>query len=258
MENANCLNCEHPFNEGGHFCPVCGQKKATRRISFRQLGYDFLQTIINTEKGVLRLFRGLATRPGATAADYVEGKRKTYLNPFTFLAICVAFMVLVNTWLAPFRTDNWNDPALKASVENLGLSEQRIAAVQQLVNKYQNWAIVLVTPYFAAGLWIFFRKRKRNAAEIMVAYVLFAAFSFVLATCLLTPWLSAYRDTAAYNFLFMATFVLEGMYIAWGFTSFFGYRSFGGYIKILAALALVGLIGTILLFMAIFLYARLG
>jgi hypothetical protein len=256
MPNDNCLNCGQPFSSGQLFCAACGQKRDTKHITFRQIGYDFLQTIINTEKGLLKLFRGLATKPGQTAIAYVDGKRKTYLNPFTFLAICVAFMVLVNAWLLPYRTDNWNDPALRASVENMGLSEDRIAAVQQLVNKYQNWAIVLVTPYFAAGLWLFFSKRKRNAAEIMVAYVLFAAFSFVLATVLITPWLAAFRDTAAYNTLFIATFVLEGMYIAWGFTGFFGYRSFGGYIRILAALALIGTIGTILLFLAIYMYAR--
>ena len=61
---SHCVYCNTPFKPGEKFCPGCGQKTDTKRLSFRQLGYDFLQLFVRTDKGLLRHLKGLTLNPG--------------------------------------------------------------------------------------------------------------------------------------------------------------------------------------------------
>jgi len=264
MQRANCLNCGGVLTAEQQFCPACGQKTKTPRITARHLLYDFLQSFVRTEKGLFKLLKGLATNPGKTAAEYVEGKRKKYFNPFTFLALCIAFMVFVNNWLKPYDDLPQPDPEVLARITDESrrelylLTVERLAAVQRIFNKNLNIVSVLVAPYFAFFLWLFFRNRGRNFAEITIAYILFTGFCSVLVTILVSPWLSLFRNSPAYYPILYSSVLLQIMYDAWGLKIFFNYRTAGSYIKVLAVLGLIGLIGFILLIVAYFLYVYRG
>src|SRR5450631_2514049 len=98
MQEANCLNCGAALQAHQKYCYNCGQRSDTNRITFPHLLRDFFQTISHADKGLINLFKGLAIHPGKVAAEYADGKRKMYFNPFGFLAICIAFMTLLNNW----------------------------------------------------------------------------------------------------------------------------------------------------------------
>ena len=197
-----------------------------------QLLRDFFQYFTHAEKGVINLFKGLAIRPGKVAAEYVEGKRKTYFNPFTFLALCIAFMAFLNSRIKPYNDLSVPDPKIMARMpderlKNLYvLTVKRNSGVQEVANRNLNLLSVAVTPYFAFFLWLFFRRRKRNMAEISVAYILFTGFANVLTTILISPWLAMTRNTGAYYPIFYGSMLLQTFYFAWGIKeTFFNYTS---------------------------------
>jgi hypothetical protein len=265
MQPANCLNCGAALQAHQKYCPECGQKTGIPRITMRQLLRDFLQTITHAEKGLLKLIRGLAINPGRTAVEYVEGKRKTYFNPFGFLALCIAFMLFMNNWIKPYGDLPVADPEVLARMPDeyirhqYLLSMERTARVQDFLNKNMNIVSVLVTPYFAFFLWLFFRKRKRNMAEINIAYLLFTGFSNAVSSVLFAPWLAMHSNTStAYYFIFWGSVLLQTLYFIWGLNTFFNYRSASGFIKILAVLFLIGFIGFILFFIGLFIYVYRG
>jgi hypothetical protein len=117
---------------------------------------------------------------------------------------------------------------------------------------------VLITPYFAFFLWLFFKNRKRNIAEITVAYLLFSGFSNVVITILFSPLLAMYHHTSAYYPVLCSSFLLETFYFAWGLKIFFNYKSVSGYIKVFAALSLIGMLGFIIFFIGMVLYVYHG
>lgn len=264
MHNAHCLNCGTALYAHQEFCSHCGQKADTTRFTFKQLLHDLLHAFIHAEKGILRLLKGLAFKPGTTAAAFVEGKRKTYFNPFTFLAICIAFVVFVNNWIKPYGNLPVPDKETLASMPNQRLKDiylvsvERNAKIQDFGNKNMNLLTVLISPYFACGLWLFFRRRKRNAAEITVAYILFTAFSTVLTTIFISPLLAFYRNTAAYYPIEIGSLFLQTMYIAWGLNTFFKFRTAREYLKVLSVLCLIGVAGFILLTIALVIYVYRG
>jgi hypothetical protein len=80
-----CLNCGTELMDHQNFCPDCGQKTDTPRISFLYLAKEFWAVFAHADKGLFNLVKRLAVNPGRVAIDYVEGRRKRYFNPFGFL-----------------------------------------------------------------------------------------------------------------------------------------------------------------------------
>ena len=264
MQQTACLNCGAALTPLQKFCPGCGQKTGISRITASSLLRDFLQTIFHADKGILNLIRGLAVNPGKVITEYVEGKRKSYFNPFTFLALCIAFMLFIDSWIKPYGQLPEPDPKVMARIPDektkavYVLTVERIAGAQAFFNKRMNLGTLITAPFYAFFLWLFFRQRKRNMAEIAVAYILLTAFNDVLFTILVSPWLSFFRDTAAYTPIMWTGLISETFYYAWGLKKFFGYKTAGGYFKVLSVLWLTGLIGIILVLVLYFFYVYRG
>lgn len=264
MQESNCLNCGATLISEQKFCPACGQKSDTKRISFPQLLRDLLLFITHAETGILNLIKGLAIHPGRTAAEYVDGKRKTYFNPFTFLAVCIAIMVFINHRIHPFSEVQQPDPVVLARIQDDATRQaylqsiNRMNDVQEFANKNLNILSVAISPYFAFGLWLFFRRRRRNVAEITVAYILFSGFSNVLFSIVVSPWMSMSHNTNTGNIIFWIGIFLENFYFAWGFKTFFGFKSFTGYLQIAGALVLIGIVGLVLLIIFLLIYVNHG
>lgn len=245
---------------GQVYCPLCGQKTSTRRLSFRQLGLDFLRVFLNLEKGLWRLVRGLTIRPGSTAEDYIKGKRKRYFNPFTFMAICIAGMLFIYSWLKPYSGPPVPDPAVLARISDPDLKQlyldsvERIGLAQGFVNRYMNIISVLISPWFAFFLWLFFKRSQRNMAEITVAYILFSAYGNLVSTMLFSPVLSCILDTPGYYPLLCTMILLQTLYIARGMRRFLNLKTGSGFWQVLGVLALAGLAGFILVFITYFFY----
>ena len=83
-----CKNCDASFDS--KFCPNCGQKADIHAITVKHVLHDFLHAFTHADKGFLMLAKELLTKPGIIAREYVEGKRKKYFNPLSFLVITSA------------------------------------------------------------------------------------------------------------------------------------------------------------------------
>jgi hypothetical protein len=84
----NCKNCEATVN--GKFCSRCGQNADVHRITVGHLVHEFTHAITHADKGFLLLVKELLRKPGTVPREYLEGKRKKYFNPFSFLVIMTA------------------------------------------------------------------------------------------------------------------------------------------------------------------------
>lgn len=260
----NCLNCGSALSPSQRYCSDCGQQTGIKRISAITLIHDFFRSLFDIDKGILHLIKGLATAPGTVAINYVEGKRKRYFNPFGFLAICVAFSVIVSNWVAPYESlpkvndiDVMDMPTKELRKLSLTANE-RATAVQNFVNQNMNIITVLIIPYVAFMLWLFFRKAKRNLSEIILAYILFTGFGTIISTFFLYLPMIFLRSHLAFIILIWSSLLLQTLYYTWGMTTFFGYRTSKGFIKVLSVFLLTGFVGMVFTFIALFFYVYGG
>jgi len=90
--NTHCLNCGSPLS--ALFCSHCGQKNKDYSLTFKDLFSDFLEELLDVDSRVLKSLRLLFTSPGFLTAEYVKGRRVSYLPPVRiYLVASVLFFL---------------------------------------------------------------------------------------------------------------------------------------------------------------------
>jgi hypothetical protein len=87
-----CRNCGEA--RSGEYCSRCGQHFLEDRLTFRLLAAEAWERIA-LERGFLRTMWEMTARPGVVVRRYVDGQRRTYVSPFTYLVLGGALSLLV-------------------------------------------------------------------------------------------------------------------------------------------------------------------
>lgn len=97
-KNKTCLNCGS-FVEKNH-CPKCGQENSESRQSFHHLFTHFVSDYLHYDSSFWKSIKCLFLHPGRLSQEYMKGKRKSYVNPFS-LYIFISFLAFFIPPLLP-------------------------------------------------------------------------------------------------------------------------------------------------------------
>lgn len=172
MNKKSCLNCGHSISD--EFCPHCGQKSDTARITPRSLiRGDILGSIWHVEARFFRTLKHVLFGPGRMAMDYISGKRIKYYNLFSLLLILFGFNVLALHFyldLNPKEIPEDSSPII------------------DFFSKYSKTILFVLIPILALNAWFIFKRIKLNLAEhVIIASV---SLSGILALLLLDDVIS--------------------------------------------------------------------
>lgn len=204
MENiGRCLNCNTLLQ--GNFCHACGQKVIEQKE--RTLKYFIIQffgAAFFLENSFIKNLWRLISTPGLMAHDFVEGRRKRWMAPFSLFLLINLIYFIVNP-LTDFNLPlhdhlRWHDttygPLAARMVEDLiqqrGITLNEYEQVFNLktVNLSKS-LMVLNVPVMAVLLsLIFFRKRNLFADHFIFALYLFSFL--LLITCIWIGLLNMY------------------------------------------------------------------
>lgn len=197
-----CKNCSTSFE--GKFCPNCSQKADTHRLTLGHFAHETTHAVTHTDKGILLLIKAMFTRPGLVARDYMEGKRKRYFNPITFILIMMAVQVF-----ATKQTD-FNGKFTRQmqkmygqlakmnpkSVEREKDFNQRMEQTDKqmaLMNDNTKILNFIFIPFLSLLTWLFFKKSGFNYAENLILNILIGGqlvvwfFIFCIVPVLIKP-----------------------------------------------------------------------
>ena len=167
-----CKNCGHRFELA--YCNNCGQKASVKRIQMKWLLYELPHAVWHIEKGFLYNVVQLFKRPGYAIVDYVEGKRKNFFHPISYLLILLAAMYLVTHYLKL----HWYDSVKDASMsEGVATYWKEYDKSQQLWTHhyFEYMAIYMSIAGFIVWGLIRWMGRRYNYAESLVAMLLLLA-----------------------------------------------------------------------------------
>lgn len=88
-----CPNCG--AERLGTYCYGCGQYQLQGRLTLRRLWAEFAARVFNLDRGLLATVVSLTRRPGLVPLDYVEGRRRRYTNPLSYLLLASAFSLFM-------------------------------------------------------------------------------------------------------------------------------------------------------------------
>lgn len=171
-----CKNCAATFE--GKYCSNCGQSANIHRITFKHLVHEFFHAFTHTDKGFILLAKALIARPGHVALDYLDGKRKRYFNPLSFLVITTAIYAFTTYHTGYFKALSGPPPQRPQAQSQMRERPSEAALVffkamgkaNQIVAGYNGkiLGLFLIYPLLAFFTWLFFIRNKQNFAEILV------------------------------------------------------------------------------------------
>ncbi len=104
FKSQTCPNCGYRFgnaSERTNYCPECGQENYDLNAPFRHLVKEAAETIFHFDTRSVKTLKALLFRPGFLTAEFVRGKRASYVKPMRFY-IFFSFLFFLFSDL-PFR-----------------------------------------------------------------------------------------------------------------------------------------------------------
>ena len=257
-----CLNCQTALDRGEKFCPACGQNTKTHRLSLGHFFHESFHAVTHADKGVFHLLKCLAIRPGSTAREYLQGRRKAYFNPFTFFLLVMGVFVFLNLYFSPPRKPIQPDERVLARISSQAGRQKYISTinraeyVKRFTRNNGNIMAMIAVPYISLFTWLFFRKRSFNYAEHLTANMMFITFSNLFFAVLVFPLQALARGTPVSPLITTFGLVLQVLYLGWSLNGFLNLRSSRSRLKSFGVSFLAILLWGVfsLLAMAIYIY----
>jgi hypothetical protein len=89
----NCLNCQTTVQ--GRYCHVCGQENLEPKETVWHLVQHFFNDITHFDGKFFATVKFLLRKPGFLSAEYVAGRRASYLNPIRLYVFTSAFFFII-------------------------------------------------------------------------------------------------------------------------------------------------------------------
>ena len=89
----NCLNCGTTVQ--GKYCQVCGQENTEPKETFWGMLTHFFNDITHFDGKFFTTLKDLLFRPGFLSAEYMKGRRMSYLNPVRMYVFTSAIFFLI-------------------------------------------------------------------------------------------------------------------------------------------------------------------
>lgn len=234
-----CANCNAAISPGQNYCPNCGQKSRTPRLTVHEIGEEFAHALVHVDRSALSLIVQLLIRPGVVSQEYVSGKRKRYFGPFGFLAVSVAFTSAVIA-ISGFQAVSADNP-------------NRLA---DFLQHHINLMFFAAVPLLAAFSRLIGFRERFNYAEYLVLTAYTAGVHILFYPLVVIPiWYVVRSDTLLLARLFYAIPLVGPLYFAFAMYQFLPGRRFTSAIKgLLASLlsqgTMLGMVAIIGLFYA--------
>jgi hypothetical protein len=177
-----CLNCGADLY--GRYCHVCGQENTVPRESVWGLVSHFFNDITHFDGKFFSTARYLITRPGFLPAEYIKGRRASYLHPIRMYIFTAGFFFIVFFTLTKYGLQVQKDKPLQfretvqaadflqKSIPGTKDSVLKAAMERALVNINRHAAslqVQITEEKKADSLEQLRRKLKKNAGGISIA-----------------------------------------------------------------------------------------
>lgn len=123
-KETDCLNCGTTVPE--RFCPHCGQENTEPHETFWHMVQHFLYDITHFDSKFFDSMKYLLLRPGFLPAEYIKGKRASYLNPIKKYVFTSAIFFII--FFSVFKAGE----SLDLNVEKPLSSEERATYIKKI------------------------------------------------------------------------------------------------------------------------------
>ena len=173
-----CKNCQTPLHENSDYCHTCGGRIIRNRLTFKNLFEHITETFFNVDNKLLRTFLNLFKNPEDVVVGYINGVRKKYVNPISYLALAISigglYIIILNKFFPNALVEMSNPYGGEVQAKAM-------KSVMGVVQEYYSIIMVLFIPFYAIiSRLVFINRKEYNLTEHVVIWMYLAAqFSLV-------------------------------------------------------------------------------
>lgn len=233
MESKHCVSCGHELAPDFKLCPNCGEKTHFHRFNIPHLIHEFFHALTHADKSAFSLLKDLATKPGVVLNEYIiEGKRKKYFNPFTFLLIVLGFSVFMNSIFHPFLNNQYitEEQIVTAKTKDKKALYQRMTEKQTKMNDFMekraNVVTFLSAPFMALAFWLVFKGKGLSYTEHLVAYLILTSILSLFSSITFVPLMAIVPKDKFYIVAF-GNLIIQFVYTSFAYSKFVKLKGIG-------------------------------
>ncbi|RFN59928.1 DUF3667 domain-containing protein [Marixanthomonas ophiurae] len=208
----NCKNCSELLTSKTNYCPECGAKVITHRLTLRSLLSEIYYAFFSIDSNKpVRTFVDLFKKPEEVIGGYIDGVRKKYIHAFGYFTIAVTLSSLFYFILLKFFPETLDGMLLFQNNDAAQMEMGR--TIYRSVFEYQTLMFFTFVPVLALLSWIvFFNKRKYNYAEHLIInlYCYSQASIISIGLFFLTFW-----SQTLFGIISMLSFIIQIVYFAY-------------------------------------------
>ena len=140
-----------------------------KRITVHSIVHEAWHSLTHVEKGLRKTIVALAVAPGSMLNNYLQGDRKQYQKPFSFLLISTTLFALVLNFFQQY----YLIPAATTFNDRLYNNEVSL-------EKFYSWFHIVLLPAYGLVSFFIFKKLKYNYAEWLVICCYLISFVLLL------------------------------------------------------------------------------
>ncbi len=206
-DSDHCKNCGFQINNYS-YCPDCGAKKITKRITFKTLTQDFSDRFLNLENSLIKTFLHLFTKPKDVIDGYIGGVRKRYINVFSYFAISLTIASLYTFILRKYKDDLF----AKSMVSEAQVEATKVTS--DFSFEYQSVISFLTIPLLALVCrLVFLNYKKYNLTEHFVIYLYAYSHITMVVSIITLPFILSAENIFVIIGVQMAIYVVYIAYV---------------------------------------------
>jgi hypothetical protein len=177
-----CKNCSADIEHS--YCPVCGQKKAENRLTFKYILQEFVHNYLGSDNGFWYTTQRLFLRPGHTVNEYLDGRRKPYLKPLQYYLIGLTLYFIVTSVLHINPMDMGqtvsSDLGMADTIESSSKAKKTLAQLNAIFNENLKVIFTLLIFISALAIKLAYWKSRYNFTEMIILNLYVYGISFLL------------------------------------------------------------------------------
>lgn len=183
--------------------------------------HEFFHALTHADKGFLFLIKEMLYRPGYVAAEYIEGKRKKYFNPLSFLVIATALWALIVLKSGYFESMGSAGPSREggnALQMPAWMARYFAESMRIILTHGKIISLIITVPVLSFLSWIFFRKKKNTFAENLVLQSLNVGLTHLSMVLIFVPAFLLFGNARLNDFVHQVVFLV---YLTISYQQFF-------------------------------------
>ncbi|MGB3607787.1 MAG: DUF3667 domain-containing protein [Psychroserpens sp.] len=215
----NCGNCNTQVTLEQQFCSQCGEKTTFKRLSLKSIVGSFFSDLISYDNKFLKTFKVLSIKPELVIESYIQGFRRTYVNPLTYLGLTITLIGFQFFILNRFFPELLRGDTFFATKPDNSSSPFDINSFLNTFYQYQGILTVLLIPLYGfASRLLFLDFKKHNLAEHFIIniyanshlYIIWVALT--LATLPLGINYNVFSQFSAILLIIYLTYIFKRLY----------------------------------------------